>query len=58
MRHAGPVFGRVRQAVAFDDGDGVEMIGEHARREHASDAPAHHHRVAAGSGAAFVPKLR
>ena len=48
VRHAGPVLAPLRQAIALDDGDGIEMLGEHARREHAADAPPHHDRVAAG----------
>jgi hypothetical protein len=54
--HTGPVLARIRQLISLDDGDPVEMVGEHASREHAPDAAAHHDGVAAGS-CTFVPML-
>ena len=49
VRHARPVLAvAFRQLVPLDDGDLVEMIGEHARREHAPDAASHHDGVATG----------
>ncbi len=59
LRHARPVVAVVGgQMIALDQGDPVEMPGEHARRQHAPDAPAHHDRVAAGDCAFVVPMLR
>jgi hypothetical protein len=47
LRDPRPVLALVRKLVPLDDGDPVEMVGEHARREHAPDAAAHHDGVAA-----------
>src|SRR5947199_3846015 len=57
VRHARPVLTAVRQLVPLDDGDAVEVVGQHASREHAADASAHHDGVAVGD-CTFVPMLR
>ncbi len=58
LRHSGTVGRPLRQAVALDQGDAVEMVGEHACREHASNASPHHDGVAAGTCLTFLPMLR
>jgi hypothetical protein len=41
--YAGAVFTAIGQAIALDHRHPVEMVGEHARGEHAPDAAAHHY---------------
>ena len=45
LRHAlamGRAFG---QFVALDQGNALEMIGQHARRAHPADTPADHYNM-------------
>src|SRR6185312_11344186 len=56
LGYSRPVFTALGQLVSFDDGDAVEVIGEHASCQHAADAAAHHHGMTA-VGRAFLPLL-
>ena len=45
LRHTRAMVGLCRQPVALDDRDVLEVVGKHARGDHAGHAAAHDHRV-------------